>query len=113
MTEPEFWAALERRLSREFAGMDDRALCFLWCDGFIPEEYALTDPSPQISGRVWIGKGPRQDRWRFSLILDRPAASREAVPWAALLPSEQATGWVSVDLARGHLRLTPSGTVAN
>jgi len=52
MSESDYWERLEFRLCGEFAGMADRRLAFLWCDGFMPQWYLLTDPSPRITAQV-------------------------------------------------------------
>jgi hypothetical protein len=112
MTESEYWAALERRLTRELAAMEDDGLRFLWCDGFLPEEHALEERPPRISGRVWLGNGRRQEQWAFVLLLEeRHARSREALPWASLLPAEDVGGWVMIDWEQRRLRLTPGRAV--
>ena len=65
--------------------MEDRALRSLWCDGFIPEQFLLEDPTPRITGRTWIGIGPRkQERWEFTLFLPRPVRTREDLSWDEL-----------------------------
>jgi hypothetical protein len=93
--------------------MEDRALRSLWCDGFIPEQYLLDDPTPRVTGRAWIGTGPRkQDRWEFSLFLDKAARTREDVCWETLLPGDEVTGWLGVDLEGRRLRVTPGRAVA-
>ena len=51
MTKQQFWASLEYRLCREFAGLPERRHRHFWCDGFIPCEYALDGPSPRVTGR--------------------------------------------------------------
>jgi hypothetical protein len=81
MTEPDFWPHLEFRLCREFAGLPDNHLRFLWCDGFIPEQYLLDDPSPRITGLAWICRGANQEQWSFTLLLNRPYGSRSESDW--------------------------------
>jgi hypothetical protein len=112
VTETDYWAKLEFRVCREFARMEENALRFLWCDGFIPEEYLVDDPSPRITGRAWICNGPRQDQWEFALVLDHSVRSREDVSWASLLPSENLTGWLAVDSDERRIRLSPCRAVA-
>src|SRR5437762_2845589 len=43
VTEGEFWARLERRVTTELAGFDERRLRYLWCDGVAPAGYLLSD----------------------------------------------------------------------
>lgn len=111
--ESDYWTALEFRVSREFAELPENHLRFLWCDGFSPERYLLDGPSPSISGRAWIGNGPNQEQWEFTLFLDRPAGSRSEVDWAALLPSENATRWLAVDPLGKRIQIEPSAAVAD
>jgi hypothetical protein len=53
MTERQYWAAPEFRVSREIAGLTDKALRFLWCDGFRPDAYLVDDIEPCTTGRTW------------------------------------------------------------
>ena len=100
-------------MCRELEGMEDRALRSLWCDGFIPEQYLLDDPTPRVTGRAWIGTGPRkQDRWELSLFLDHAARTCEGVGRETLLPGDEVTGWLGVDLEEQRLRVKPGRTVA-
>jgi hypothetical protein len=80
--------------------MEDRALRFFGCDGFIPQEYLIDDPSPRITGLAWIGSVPRQEQWAFELVLPNTVRSLEHVPWHTLLPAEDVTDWLSIDLER-------------
>jgi hypothetical protein len=109
MTEADYWPRLEFRVCRELAGMEDKALRFLWCDGFIPEQYLLDDPTPRITGRAWIGTGPRrQEQWEFTLFLSDVARTDEDISWSTLLPPDVVTGWLGVDLDGRQIRITPS-----
>ncbi len=93
--------------------MEDKTLRSLWCDGFVPERFLLDDPIPQITGRAWIATGPRkQDRWEFTLLLDATTRAREDIPWGSLLPSEDLTGWLAVDLDVRRIVINPLRTVA-
>jgi hypothetical protein len=106
VTETDFWTRLEYRVSREFESMNGRR--FLWCDGFVPQEYLVDDAEPRIEGMVWIGNGRRHDQWVFELMLGHHTRSLEDVPWAALLPSDSETGWLVVDVDLRHVRIVPS-----
>jgi hypothetical protein len=97
VTEDEFWKQLEFRVCREFESTSDNAVGFLWCDGFMPEEYDLGDVSPHIAGWAWIGEGRTQDRWRFTLTLEIRDQRREDIAWHNLLPPEDARGWLFDD----------------
>ena len=79
MGEGDYWASLEYRVCRELAGMKDRGLRHLWCDGFVPERYLLSGPEPHVTGRAWVGHGARQAEWTFTLFLPRPVGSRGEV----------------------------------
>ena len=50
MTEADYWVSLAFHVCREIEGMEDRALRSLWCDGFIPEQHLLDDPTPRVTG---------------------------------------------------------------
>jgi hypothetical protein len=108
VTERDYWQRLEFRLCRELEGMEENSLRFLWCDGFIPQQYLVDDPDPRITGLAWICNGPRQARWEFTLLLDHTVSTREDIQWDLLLPPDEVTGWLAVDLDGHRIRLTPS-----
>jgi hypothetical protein len=111
MTEREFWLTLEFRICHEFAGMADRYLQYLWCDGFIPVQYLLEDDPPQIIGRVWICNDRKQDQWDFTLFLPAQVESRNANEWRALIPARDTTCWIAVDRDRKRLEVEPAAAV--
>jgi hypothetical protein len=111
MEEADFWVALEHRVCGELAGLADRRLRFLWCDGFAAEELDLDGERPCVRGRVWI-YGHRRAPTRFTLYLGGAAGvSRRHIDWAALLPAEDVTGWLTPDLADGTLTIDPYAAV--
>ena len=110
MDESDFWPCLEYRVCGELAGLPDRRLRGLWCDGFIPEHYVLDGPSPHIIGRAWMGS-QSQEPWTFTLLLDRPVESRERIPWSALLPPPEVTRWLTIDLTGQRLVIEPAVAV--
>jgi hypothetical protein len=111
MDESDYWLSLEFRICREFAGMSDNHLRFLWCDGFTPQRYLLDDPTPRITGRAWICNGQRQDEWDFTLFLPHPVDSPDKIDWASLLPSENVTRWLAVDQRGKRIQIEPSAAV--
>ena len=111
MDESRYWAALEFRICREFAGMPEDHWRYFWCDGLIPERYDLDDPTPRISGRAWVCNGRRQAEWEFTLHLPQPVRSREEIEWASLLPPEGVTRWLALDLRGRRLQVEPSAAV--
>ncbi|MFB9852694.1 hypothetical protein ACFFMR_20160 [Micromonospora andamanensis] len=106
MDEQDFWVRLEFRVCAEFQGFEDRHLRWYWCDGLVPEEYELLAAEPCIRGRAWCGPSG-QEPWRFVLHIGRGARTRAEIPWAALLPSEGATGWLSPDPGSKTLLMSP------
>jgi hypothetical protein len=111
MTERDYWIRLEFRVCAEFAGMPQNHLRFRWCDGFTPLDFHLDGSSPRITGRVWIVDGRKQEEWDFTLLLSRPVGSRSEIDWDSLLPPENMTKWMAVDLYRKHLEIEPSVAV--
>jgi hypothetical protein len=99
-----YWASLEYRICREFDGMPDRRLRSLWCDGFIPAQYLFSEPN-------WICNGPSQDEWDFTLFLPQHVRSRVAIPWASLLPAEDVTRWLALDLRGRRIQIEPMAAV--
>lgn len=108
MDEATYWEKLEYRICREFAGMADKRLQYLWCDGLVPGEYQLNEDSPRITGRAWIGNGPRESEWEFTLLLPVLFRSREEIDWASLLPPEEVTRWLSVNQAGRKIEIEPA-----
>ena len=111
MDEADYWLSLEYRLCHEFAGMPENHLRFLWCDGFIPEQYRLDGPSPQITGRAWICNGRRQQEWEFSLFLTHPVGSRAEINWRSLLPPANVTRWLAIEPAGKRIQIEPAAAV--
>ncbi len=107
MDEEAFWIHLEFRVCREFAGMPDRHLRWLWCDGFTPDQYLLDGPSPRIIGQTWICNGPSQDAWSFVLHLPGEVRSRDDIHWESLLPPENVTRWLALDVAARYIEIEP------
>ena len=112
MNEREYWKHLEFRVCRELAGMSENHLRFRWCDGFIPQQYQLEAPSPCITGRVWICDGQKQEEWEFTLLLRPPVGSPSEINWSSLLPAENESHWMTVDLALKRIEIQPSASVA-
>jgi hypothetical protein len=111
--EADYWVSLEYRVCREFAGMAERRLRWLWCDGFIPQQYLISEETPRVVGRAWIGDGPSQHEWEFTLFLPHPAGSRDEIDWASLLPPEDVTRWLAVDLANKRIQVEPLAAVSD
>jgi hypothetical protein len=111
VNELDYWPNLEYRICREFAGMVDRGLRYLWCDGFIPQQYLLSDPTPRIEGFAWICKGQDQERWTFTLVLPRPVVSLEDIDWSSLIPPEEVTRWLALDDVGKRIQIEPAAAV--
>ncbi len=84
----------------------------MWCDGVIPDRYDLQANPPTITGRAWIGgcigdRSGAQHEWDFILFVGRRAASASQVNWDPLLPADDVTGWLSVELKRKLLKINP------
>ena len=110
--EESFWAALEYRVSREMAGVDECRRLGMWCDGFIAETVDLDASPNRICGQAWVGLGPgNQEAWTFELLLPATVASREQVPWSELLPADGVTQWLRIDSERKHLVVAPGEAV--
>jgi hypothetical protein len=108
-----YWQALEFRICREFAGMPERHMQYMWCDGLVPEQFLLDDPTPRIIGRAWICNGPRQAQWAFTIFLPSPVGSRAEIDWAAMLPAEDVTRWLAFDLEGKRIQIEPAAAVAD
>jgi hypothetical protein len=106
--EDDYWVRLEFRICAEVRGFDDLQLRGNWCDGLVAEEYDLLPPKPCIRGRAWFGPDGQQP-WEFSLLVDPNTRSRTDIDWAALLPGDRSTGWLSPDPQRKTMTIDPLG----
>ena len=112
MDESLFWTSLEFRLCGELKGMPEKELRRLWCDGFEPEQYILQDPAPRITGYVWIVHGSAgQERWTFTLFIHSPVDSSSEINWDPLLPPDNMTRWLAVDMHGRRIQIEPSAAV--
>ena len=106
MTQSDFWLKLEYRVCREFAGLSDKNLRGIWCDGFDAWTFYPHEKGARIVGRAWIGHDG-QGLWEFELIARERIEAWEDVNWDQLLPGEDVTGWMSLDLERKVLKMDP------
>jgi prolyl-tRNA editing enzyme YbaK/EbsC (Cys-tRNA(Pro) deacylase) len=81
-----YWARLEYRVCREFAGMKDRGLRHLWCDGLVPERYLLSGPeslmfrglSTDRPVLAVVSGANRVDEGRLGELIAEPVAKADA-----------------------------------
>jgi hypothetical protein len=111
MNEEDYWRALEMRVSREMADIEECKRLGMWCDGLIAHTFDLKSDPARIRGRAWIGFGSRQEAWTFDLLLPAAVSAREQIDWAQLLPADDVTAWLSVDLKRKHLVMAPADAI--
>lgn len=111
MDEATFWKKLEYRICGEFVGLPEQRHRYFWCDGFIPYDYYLEEPTPQIAGRAWIVDGQAQEQWDFVLYLPGSVLSKELIDWESLLPPENRTRWMCFDENRKRLEIDPAAAV--
>jgi hypothetical protein len=111
MIECDYSIDLELRICREFRGMPENHLRFLWCDGLDPEQYLLDGPSPCITGRAWICNGQLQDQWEFRLLLNNPVDLPSKIDWPSLLPSDNVTRWLAVDPLGKRIQIEPGAAL--
>ena len=112
MNEAMFWNHLESRVCRELDGLEECHRRGLWCHGFVMKQYAVESAPAQVSGYVWIGVGPREhEKWEFTLVLKDTAPDRASIPWQELLPPNDVTGWMKVDLDRRRMAIEPGAAV--
>jgi hypothetical protein len=99
MTENAFWRALERRICRELEAMSDNALRHMWCDG-VRGDIVRREVGPAcLCGSIWIGKDG-QTATQFTMALPDNITSRDDIVWSKLMPPEDMTAWLSVDVKR-------------
>jgi hypothetical protein len=106
-----YWVALAWRICRAFAGMPQRHMQYMWCDGLLPEQFLLDEPTPRIVGKAWICNGPKQAEWKFTLFLPGPVASQAEIDWVALLPAEDVTRWLAFDPHGKRIEIEPAAAV--
>jgi hypothetical protein len=105
--EEDFWSRLEFRITRELSGFEDRQLRACWCDGLVADEYELHGAQPRIRGRAWCGPSG-QERWTFTLLLDRAVGNRDLIDWSTLLPADDVTGWLIPEPQAETMTIDPS-----
>jgi hypothetical protein len=109
MNETEFFRALEARLTGEWAGMRQKELTKLWCDGMVPDVFIVVGKCCNITGRVWIGDGSEyQQCWSFVLHLGGDTLIREEIDWPKFLPDPEVTGWLSMDFKTKFMKIRPA-----
>jgi hypothetical protein len=118
MDEAEFWKRLEFRLCDELGGMDAKEFRRLWCDGLVAQQYLLEEDVPRIVGYAWMMTDSRGgSQYDFVLFLPRHS-SREALDWSSLLPPNNATEWLEIELPvsnggrPGRRHKKPRGTIS-
>lgn len=111
MDEARFWEALEYRVSRALAGVDECARLGMWCDGFIAHAVELSTSPKRIVGQAWVCFADRQERWTFELLLPDNVERTDAIVWSALLPAATATRWLTIDREGEHLVVAPADAV--
>jgi hypothetical protein len=110
--EREYWSRLEYRLCAEFRGMTEGHLSEYWCDGISGETYFITGRRPRILGHAWICLASKtMEEWQFELLLPHRVRSREHIDWAALMPADDVTRWLAVDLERRFIQIEPAAAV--
>src|SRR5687768_15690598 len=113
MTEADYFEHLERRVSRELAGMRQRELRSISYAGFRLEKIVVTESGSHVAGRVWMDDGSGdQTLWNFVLLLGPTPVERDAVRWGECLPGEDTTGWLYLDFDRQFLKIKLSAAHA-
>jgi hypothetical protein len=103
----DFWRALEFRLTRELEQHPDDTLRVLWCMGIHP------DPLPwdvdAISGVALISAddGNTFEQYRFRFHLPKEMHGHMDIDWLAVLPSELAHGWLTVNPDEKWIEIRP------
>lgn len=103
MNEKDYWVALEYRVGSEMACIEEHKRLGMWCDGLIAHTFDLKSDRARISGRAWVCFNSRQEKWTFDLLLPASVSTRDKIDWSRLLPADDVTAWLSVDLKRKHL----------
>ena len=99
MTEDEFWGALEWRICRELSAMTDNDLRRMWCDAVCGDIVRREAEPAYMSGTIWIGRDG-QTEMQFTMALPDNIGSEDGIVWSTLMPPEDMTAWLSVDLKR-------------
>ena len=110
MDESQFWLKLEFRVSGELRQMRDKHLRHLWCDGFDPVGVESDSHGAWIVGRAWI-MGDDDSKYSFRLRIGEPGSSRPDRDWAALMPDEESTAWLSLDRSSQRIEIDPFVTI--
>ena len=106
MDEAVFWNRLEFRICRELERQSEKELRGIWCDGIAPDRF-IPEGRPRIEGTAWMGVDG-QERWKFTLFVGRRVNSTGELDWDRLLPPEEVSGWLSLDLGRRTVVIDPT-----
>jgi len=104
ITEGEFWGRMEMRVCRELCGMDDPVLRHMWCDGIQGGVVRPQAGRAYLGGTIWIGRDG-QTEMQFEMALPETISIERDINWKDLLPSEDLTGWLAVDLQRKRVTI--------
>lgn len=104
MTEDDFWSDLEFRICGELRGMEDEALNNMWCDGLSRDFIETLNGANNIEGTIWIG-WDGQTEMRFTMSLPKNVLTIKDVNWSNLLPSEEMTEWLAIDVKSKHVTI--------
>lgn len=78
---------------------------YWWCDGFRPEVFDPADSA--FYGKVWMGvkNSNAQFEWDFVAFVPDRTLDLERIDWDALLPPEDAHGWLTLNPQQAWLRV--------
>jgi hypothetical protein len=79
--------------------MTDNALRHMWCDGIRGDVIRPEAGPAHIYGTIWIGKDG-QTAMPFKMTLPGNITGKDGIAWSTLMPPEDMTAWLSVDLKR-------------
>ncbi|MCA9757283.1 MAG: hypothetical protein KDA27_15875 [Candidatus Eisenbacteria bacterium] len=116
MTERDFFAHLEYRLSRELRALRIGEAPDLACSGVSPRSFEWADAMPVFHGVVWMNGLPDrhptnyEEEWRFTLRIHRAVSARADIEWKPLLPDDERHGWLGVDTEAQRVQIDlPAG----
>lgn len=100
-----FLVHLEFKMSRSLKHHPNKFLNRFWCDGIIPDVYAVVSTRPAVSGRIWIVEGQHQMKWSFRLLLGLEPERLQGLNERSLAPDELSLSWFHLDLESQHVEM--------
>jgi hypothetical protein len=101
------WSDLEYRICREVRGFKEHEWRGWWCDGVVVRFRREDDGCIRLMGIIWAGKDG-QIPMDLEIRLPSHITCEEQLEWDELLPPEDLTGWLWIDVKKKRVVIDTS-----